>query len=132
MENMKIEVYGNSIARIANNQVLQNEFYLKYNKFIDEFIYLNDRIYNKFNSDDKENNRNDIGTYIKDTISKLQECDKLIKDIEANDDYESDVEVPYKLICSECGTELKLYEIDYCERCLEDKINEFENENNLR
>lgn len=73
MEIMKIEVYGDRISRVAISADLQNEFHIKYNKFIDEFLYLNNRIYNDLNKE-RETNRNDIGTYIKDTLHSLREC----------------------------------------------------------
>lgn len=127
MGTMKVEVYGNKIARVAISSDLQNDFEVKYNKFLDEFIYLNNRIYNDLNKE-RETNRNDIGTYIKDTISSLKECEQIIHDIEISDDYENEIEIPFIPVCLECETELKPYEIQYCERCLEDKINEFEND----
>lgn len=116
---------GNRITRIANNQDLQNEFFMKYNRFIDDVLNLDTKIY------DKEQTRGNIENFLDDTISSLKECRKFIHDIEVNDDYENDIEIPFKLECIECGTELKPFQLNYCDNCLEDKINEFEYDNNL-
>lgn len=131
MDRYKVEVYGSRIAKISNNQELQNEFYLKYNKFIDEFIYLNNKVYDEIGTD-KEANRIDIETYIKDTIHSLKSCEKFLHDVEANEEFESEIEVPYKLECISCNTELKPYESNYCDKCYYDLINKLERENNLR
>lgn len=127
MERIKVEVYGDKIARVAISSNLQNDFQVKYNRFLDEFVYLNNRIYNDLH-EEREANRNDIGTYIKDTINSLRECEQIIHDIEINDDYKNEIEIPFIPVCLECETEFKPYEIQYCERCLEDKITEFEND----
>lgn len=116
---------GNRITRVANNQELQNEFFMKYSRFIDDVLNLDTKIYNK------DQTRNDIEKFLDDTISSLKECRQFIHDIEANDDYENDIEIPFNLKCVECGTKLKPFEFNYCENCLSDKINEFEYNNNL-